>query len=58
MDEATSGFDNESDRELFHMMCSELDEKTIIFITHRFEELDGVETVYKLTEGRLEIQYK
>lgn len=58
MDEATSGFDNESDRELFHMMCSELDEKTIIFITHRFEELDGVETVYKLTEGRLELQYK
>lgn len=58
MDEATSGFDNESDRELFHMMCSKLDEKTIIFITHRFEELDGVETVYKLTEGRLELQYK
>lgn len=40
------------------MMCSKLDEKTIIFITHRFEELDGVETVYKLTEGRLELQYK
>lgn len=56
MDEATSGFDNESDRELFNMMCSELDEKTIIFITHRLEELNGVETVYKLTGGRLELQ--
>lgn len=58
MDEATSGFDKESDRELFNRICGEPDEKTIIFITHRFEELDRVDKVYKLTNGRLELQKK
>ncbi len=57
MDEATSGFDKESDKALFNLM-SDLDEKTIIFTTHRLEELDEVEKVYKLTEGRLELQEK
>lgn len=56
MDEATSGFDKESDKALIHLVCEELGKKTVIFITHKYEELDGVEKVYRLTEGRLELQ--
>lgn len=56
LDEATSGFDKESDEALINLVREELGDKTIIFITHRYEELDGVEKVYRLAEGRLEQQ--
>lgn len=56
MDEATSGFDQKSDNALIKLICEELNEKAVIFITHRYEELEGVEKVYKLSDGILELQ--
>lgn len=55
LDEATSGFDKESDKALINLMRGELKDKTIIFITHRYEELEGVEKVYRLAGGQLEL---
>lgn len=55
LDEATSGFDRESDRALINLVRGELMDKTVIFITHRYEELEGVEKVYRLAGGRLEL---
>ncbi|WP_346909469.1 ABC transporter ATP-binding protein [Faecalicatena orotica] len=55
LDEATSGFDRESDKALINLVRGELKDKTIIFITHRYEELEGVEKVYRLAGGQLEL---
>ena len=56
MDEATSSLDRESDKELINLFSNKLENKTVIFITHRYEELQGVGKVYELTEGRLKLQ--
>ena len=51
MDEATEGYDAESSMALHRLLCAELAEKTIIFVTHRYEELEGVDKVYRLSNG-------
>ncbi len=54
LDEATSGFDVESDSYLHDIILNELVGKTVIMITHRYENLVGMERVYRLSDGRLE----
>lgn len=51
MDEATEGYDAESSMALHRLLCAELAEKTIIFVTHRYEELEDVDKVYRLSNG-------
>ena len=51
MDESTEGYDAESSMALHRLLCAELAEKTIIFVTHRYEELEGVDKVYRLSNG-------
>lgn len=58
MDEATSGFDAESDRSFTRLLAEEFADKTVLFITHRYEELEGVHKVYRLTDGALQLQRK
>lgn len=53
MDEATSGVDVESSKLLHKLLCNELENITVIFITHRYEELEGINKVYRLTDGVL-----
>ena len=43
---------NEALRELLH---SELKNKTIVFITHKYKELESVDKVYRLSKGILEL---
>ena len=40
MDEATEGFDVESNEALRELLHSELKNKTIVFITHKYKELE------------------
>lgn len=51
MDEATEGYDAESSMALHRLLCAELAEKTIIFVTHRYEKLEDVDKVYRLSNG-------
>ena len=51
MNEATEGYDAESSMALHRLLCAELAEKTIIFVTHRYEELEDVDKVYRLSNG-------
>ncbi|MDF2843139.1 MAG: transporter ATP-binding protein [Herbinix sp.] len=55
LDEATSGYDVESDSYLHDIILNELIGKTVIMITHRYENLVGMDRVYRLSEGRLEM---
>lgn len=55
LDEATSGIDKESNKEIVDLLCKELKNKTIIFITHRYEELENIDKVYKLAHGKLKV---
>ena len=55
MDEATEGFDVESNEALHELLHSELKNKTIIFITHKYKELERVDKVYRLSKGILEL---
>lgn len=53
LDEATSGYDVESDQYLFKILQQELRDKTVISITHRYDNLKGMDRVYRLEEGKL-----
>lgn len=53
LDEPTSEFDEESNKEVIDFVCKNLAEKTVILVTHRYEELEAIEKVYKLSEGQL-----
>ena len=55
MDEATEGFDVESNEALRELLHSELKNKTIVFITHKYKELESVDKVYRLSKGILEL---
>ncbi len=55
MDEATEGFDVESNEALHELLHSELKNKVIIFITHKYKELERVDKVYRLSKGILEL---
>lgn len=53
LDEATSGYDVESDSYLHDVILNELKNKSVIMITHRYDNLEGMDKVYRLSEGRL-----
>lgn len=53
LDEATSGYDVESDQYLYDMLRQELRDKTVISITHRYDNLSGMDRVYRLEDGRV-----
>ncbi len=53
LDEATSGFDVESDAYLHGIILNEMREKSVIMITHHYEHLGGMDKVYQLEEGVL-----
>lgn len=38
------------------LLCKDLKEKTIILVTHRYEELEGIEKVYRLSNGELRLE--
>ena len=57
MDEATTGFDVESNKAIHNLLYKELEGITVIFVTHKYEELEVVDRVYKLSEGVLK-RYK
>lgn len=54
LDEATSGFDVESDAYLHGIILNEMRGKSVVMITHHYEHLDGMDKVFRLEEGRLE----
>ena len=53
LDEATSGYDVESNLYLHNVLLSEFKNKFVIMITHRYDNLEGMDKVYRLSEGRL-----
>lgn len=53
LDEATSGFDVESDAYLHDVILHEMKEKSVIMITHRYENLEGMDRVYRIENGVL-----
>lgn len=53
LDEATSGFDVESDSYLHDMVVHHMEDKTVIMITHHYEHLAGMDRVYRLEDGVL-----
>lgn len=53
LDEATSGFDVESDAYLHQAVVEQIGERSVIMITHRYENLKGMDRVYRLEDGRL-----
>lgn len=53
LDEATSGFDVESDAYLHHMIVNHMKEKTVLMVTHHYQNLEGMDRVYRLEKGRL-----
>lgn len=53
LDEATSGFDVESDAYLHDVLLNQMREKSVVMITHHYENLEGMDKVYRLEDGRL-----
>lgn len=53
LDEANSGFDPQSDRYLAQIIREEFRGKTILMITHRYENLKEFDRVYRLVDGGL-----
>jgi ABC-type multidrug transport system fused ATPase/permease subunit len=54
LDEATSGYDVESDTYLHEVLLRDFGHKTVILITHRYTNLEGLDRVYHLQDGCLE----
>ena len=48
MDEATSGFDVESDAYLHDVILHQMQGKTVIMITHHYHNLEGMDQVWRL----------
>ncbi len=53
LDEATSGFDVESDAYLHDIIVHQMQGKSVILITHHYSNLEGMDKVYRLEDGRL-----
>lgn len=53
LDEATSAFDVESDAYFHDVIVNRLSDKSVILITHHYENLRGMDRVYKLENGNL-----
>lgn len=52
LDEATANFDVESDQYLHNIIVNEMKNKTVIMITHHYENLQGMDRVYRLENGK------
>lgn len=52
-DEATSNMDVESDADFTKLIKEELKDKTILMITHRYTNLEGMDRIFELTNGSL-----
>ena len=57
-DEATSGFDVESEVYLHDIILNEMTGKTVIIITHHYQNLKGMDRVYRIEEGEISEIYK
>lgn len=55
LDEATSGFDVESDAYLHDIIVNRMEGKSVVMITHHYHNLEGMDRVYRLEEGRLQL---
>lgn len=55
LDEATSGFDVESDAYLHDIIVNQMQDKSVIMITHHYNNLEGMDKVYRLEDGMLSI---
>ena len=53
LDEATSGFDVESDAYLHEVILHQMQGKTVIMITHHYHNLEGMDQVWRLETGKL-----
>ncbi len=53
LDEATSGFDAESDEYLHDVIVNRMAGKSVIMITHRQEHLEGMDRVYRIADGKI-----
>lgn len=53
LDEATSWFDMESDAYLHDIIVNQMLDKSVIMITHRYKNLEGVDRIYRLEEGSI-----
>lgn len=53
LDEATSGFDVESDAYLHDIIVNQMQDKSVIIITHHYNNLEGMDKVYRLEDGAL-----
>ena len=56
LDEATSSCDVESDAYLHDVLVNQTAGKSVIMITHHYENLEGMDRVYRLRDGKLEQQ--
>ena len=54
LDEASSGFDVESDSYFHDIIINEMKEKTVLLITHKYENLAGMDIIYKIEDGKIE----
>ena len=53
LDEATSGFDVQSDAYLHDVILHQMQGKTVIMITHHYHNLEGMDQVWRLETGKL-----
>ena len=53
MDEAAADYDFEAERQLSHMITSQVSDKLILYITHNYSYLDQFSRVYQLSNGQL-----
>ena len=53
LDEATSGFDVESDAYLHDIIVNQMQEKSVVMITHHYNNLVGIDKVYRLNDGKI-----
>jgi ATP-binding cassette subfamily B protein/subfamily B ATP-binding cassette protein MsbA len=53
LDEATSGYDVESNTYLHNVILNELGDKTVLMITHQYGNLEGMDRAYRLEDGVL-----
>ena len=54
LDEATSGFDVESDAYLHDVILHQMQGKTVIMITHHYHNLEGMDQVWRLEGGKIQ----
>lgn len=53
LDEATSGFDVSSDAYLHDVIINEMKDRTVLLITHRYENLENIDNIYKIEDGEI-----